>query len=239
MDKSTADTRSALSSSCSWWTMLAFASVSPKVAPTARPAMSKRTSSRKTQKRGGSVVRHATGTEEPCDEDFILFNAMLGSGDIAQAVRDAAVEGTLTPKTLGAAYVVYEKCKTLEEQSPVLKTLESVILLITQTLQQLNATPAVRLIDELMTMDPLVEASLVRLKISEAIESKKLTKEDLTQSLTMMIEGMSEQDAAWEKHVASAATTENKEEFEQLIAHANGRMEAKTRLAQLQTMTNE
>jgi hypothetical protein len=220
--------------------MLASARVSPRVAPLARSRMSKRGGPKPSpQQRGASVVRSATNTEEPGDEDFVLFNAMLSSGDIAGAVRTSAVEGTLTPKTLGAAYVVYEKCKSLDENAQVLKTLEGVILLITQTLQQLNATPSVRLIDELMTMDPLVEAPLVKLKITQAIEGDSLTKEDLQAAIDMMIDGMKEQDEAWEKHVATAVTTESKEKFTEIVAHANGRMEAKTRLAQLRNLAKE
>jgi hypothetical protein len=221
-------------------TMLAFAWVSPRVAPAARPRSTVRKTVRPPSapsRRGVSVIRSAMVPDEPKDEDFILFNSVLSSGDIQGAIREAAVEGTLTPATLGAAYVVFDKCKALQEDAPVLKTLESVILLITQTLQQLNATPAVRLIDELMTFDPLVEAPLVRLRMQEAYDSKKLTKEELSNSLQMMIDGMSEQDEAWERHVAAQVTeTTDKEKFEQLIAHANGRMEAKRRLTQIQTM---
>ena len=221
-------------------TMLAFASVSPRVAP----AASSRAGARRPGAPAGAPSRlrvrvRATPTEEPTDEDFVLFNSMLASGDIPKAIRDAAVEGKLTPATLGAAYVVFDKCKSLEEDAPVLKTLESVITLITQTLQQLNATPAVRLIDELMTIDPTAEAEAVRAKIAEAYAAKTVSKDDLHASLQMMVEDMASQDEAWEKHVAQAATTTDKEEFEQLIAHANGRMEAKRRLSQLQAMSKE
>ena len=119
-------------------------------------------------------------------------------------MRAAAVEGTLTPKVLGAAYSVYDKCKDQGEDPNVLKTLENVILLITQTLQQLNATPAVRLIDELMTLDPVAEADAVRERMEAAFDDGRVGKDDLTASLTMMLDGMSEQDEAWEKHVAAA-----------------------------------
>lgn len=220
--------------------MLASGSVSLRVAPAVRSRTGARRSGAPAgapSRRGASVVRRATQTDEPADEDFVLFNSMLASGDIPKAIRDAAVEGKLTPATLGAAYVVYDKCKSLEEDAPVLKTLESVITLITQTLQQLNATPAVRLIDELMTIDPTAEAEAVRAKIAEAYATKTVTEDDLHASLQMMIEDMATQDEAWEKHVATAATTTDKEEFERLIAHANGRMEAKRRLSQLQAMT--
>ena len=120
--------------------------------------------------------------------------------------------------------------------SNVLKTLENVILLITQTLQQLNATPAVRLIDEPMTLDPVAEADAVRERMDAAFDDGRVGKDDLTASLTMMLDGMSEQDEAWEKHAAAASQTTDKEEFEQLLAHANGRMEAKRRLTQLKAM---
>ena len=190
-------------------------------------------------RRGQSVIRRATQPEEPAESDFAVFNALVGGGDwqkVQESVRAAAVEGTLTPKTLGAAYSVYDKCKELGEDPNVLKTLENVILLITQTLQQLNATPAVRLIDELMTLDPVAEAGAVRERMDAAFDDGRVGKDDLAASLTMMLDGMSEQDEAWEKHVAAASQTTDKEEFEQLLAHANGRMEAKRRLTQLKAM---
>ena len=59
---------------------------------------------------------------------------------------------------------------------------------------------------------------------------------DLKGSLQMMLDGMAEQDEAWEKHVAQASQTSSKEEFEQLLAHANGRMEAQRRLKQLKVI---
>ena len=90
-----------------------------------------------------------------------------------------------------------------------------------------------------MTVDPTAEAEAVRAKIAEAYAAKTVTEDDLHASLQMMIEDMASQDEAWEKHVATAATTTDKEEFEQLIAHANGRMEAKRRLSQLQAMTKQ
>ena len=131
---------------------------------------------------------------------------------------------------------VYEKCKSGGENEAVLKTLENVIVLLTQTLQQLNATPAVRLVDSLMTMDPTAQGNEVRDTMKQAFDSGDVKPEDLEASLTMMIDSMSEQDEAWEVHVAQAVETTSKEEFEQLVAHASGRMEAKRRLTQLRTM---
>ena len=140
------------------------------------------------------------------------------------------MDGRLTPGVLGAAYSVYEKCKDLGENQPVLKTLENVILLITQTLQQLDATPAVRLIDELMTMDPVADAEAVRDRIQSA---KEVTKGELAASLGMLLDGMSEQDEAFDAQVTKAAETEDPAEFQRILEHANGRMEAKRRLATL------
>ena len=131
---------------------------------------------------------------------------------------------------------MYEKCKIGGENEAVLKTLENVIVLLTQTLQQLNATPAVRLVDALMVYDPTAQGDEVRETMKKAFESGDVNADELEASLTMMIDSMSEQDEAWEAHVAQAVETTSKEEFEQLVAHANGRMEAKRRLTQLRTM---
>jgi len=42
-----------------------------------------------------------------------------------------------------------------------------------------------------------------------------------------MVAGMAAQDEAWQMHVADAVETSSKEEFEQLLAHASGRMEVR------------
>ena len=184
-------------------------------------------------RRGAAVARRATVPEKPTEADFALFNDVVGGGDwnlVQEKVRAAAVDGRLTPGVLGAAYSVYEKCKDLGEDQPVLKTLENVILLITQTLQQLDATPAVRLIDELMTMDPVADADAVRDRIQSA---KEVTKGELAASLGMLLDGMSEQDEAFDAQVTKAAETEDPAEFQRILEHANGRMEAKRRLATL------
>ena len=131
------------------------------------------------------------------------------------------MSGRLTPGVLGAAYSVYEKCKEIAEALEVLKTLENVILLLTQTLQQLDATPAVRLVDgEPMTIDPFVEGARVKAAVDDAYAKGTVAPDDLKGSLQMMLDGMAEQDEAWEKHVAQASQTSSKEEFEQLLAHA-------------------
>ena len=207
--------------------------------PSSRFPSSRRFNAVRTHTRGRSVVRRVTQPEEPQPDDFVTFNAIVGGWDwsVVQAqVREAAVSGRLTPGVLGAAYSVYEKCKETAEAPEVLKTLENVILLLTQTLQQLDATPAVRLIDELMTIDPFVEGDSVKAAVDDAYAKGSVAPDDLKGSLQMMLDGMAEQDEAWEKHVAQASQTSSKEEFEQLLAHANGRMEAQRRLTQLKVI---
>ena len=207
--------------------------------PSSRFPSSRRFNAVRTHTRGRSVVRRVTQPEEPQPDDFVTFNAIVGGGDwsVVQAqVREAAVSGRLTPGVLGAAYSVYEKCKETAEAPEVLKTLENVILLLTQTLQQLDATPAVRLIDELMTIDPFVEGDRVKAAVDDAYAKGSVAPDDLKGSLQMMLDGMAEQDEAWEKHVAQASQTSSKEEFEQLLAHATGRMEAQRRLTQLKAI---
>ena len=158
----------------------------------------------------------------------------MASGDI-EAIQDAAVEGKLTPATLGAAWCSISASPW--RRTPVLKTLESVITLITQTLQQLNGPPPC---GSSRAHDHRSDREAERCaRIAEAYANKTVSKDDLHASLQMMVEDMASQDEAWEKHVAQAATTTDKEEFEQLIAHANGRMEAKRRLSQLQAMSKE
>ena len=56
--------------------MLAFASVSPRVAPVRSHAVARRPGAPggAPSRRGASVVRRATQPDEPTDEDFVLFN---------------------------------------------------------------------------------------------------------------------------------------------------------------------
>ena len=76
----------------------------------------------------------------------------------------------------------------------------------------------------------------VRAVVDDAIAGGDVKPDDIKGSLQMMLDGMAEQDEAWEKHVAQASQTSSKEEFEQLLAHANGRMEAQRRLTQLKVI---
>ena len=55
------------------------------------------------------VIRRVTETEEPTEDDFATFNNVVGGGDwdkVQRQVREAAVEGKITPGVLGAAYTV-------------------------------------------------------------------------------------------------------------------------------------
>jgi hypothetical protein len=87
-----------------------------------------------------------------------------------------------------------------------------------------------------MTYDPFADGDKVRAVVDDAIAGGDVKSDDIKGSLQMMLDGMAEQDEAWEKHVAQASQTSSKEEFEQLLAHASGRMEAQRRLTQLKAI---
>ena len=94
---------------------------------------------------------------------------------------------------------------------------------------QLDATPAVRLIDELMTYDPFADGDKVRAVVDDAIAGGDVKPDDIKGSLQMMLDGMAEQDEAWEKHVAQASQPvgcEAASQWAREASHAHGKAKA-------------
>ena len=90
--------------------------------------------------------------------DAETFNQLvsLGTWDkIVPECKRLALIGKVTDGVLGQAYVVLTACKNQGEDENVLKTLENIIQLLTQTLLQLEAdSPSKRALDEMMTLNP-------------------------------------------------------------------------------------
>jgi hypothetical protein len=95
---------------------------------------------------------------EPTAMDAETFNQLvsLGTWDkIVPECKRLALIGKITNGVLGQAYVVLTACKNQGEDENVLKTLENIIQLLTQTLLQLEAdSPSKRALDEMMTLNP-------------------------------------------------------------------------------------
>ncbi|CAL6293393.1 unnamed protein product [Bathycoccus prasinos] len=147
--------------------------------------------------------------------DAETFNQLvsLGTWDkIVPECKRLALNGKITNGVLGQAYVVLTACKNQGEDENVLKTLENIIQLLTQTLLQLEAdSPSKRALDEMMTLNPDETVDDVVLELQKFLKNCEL------------------QDAAFERDLALATETDNREEFDRLTGLVTAKLEAKRR----------
>ena len=169
---------------------------------------------------------------EPTAVDAQTFNELvaLGAWDkIVPECKRLATIGKITDGVLGQAYVVLTACKEQGEDENVLKTLENIIQLLTQTLLQLEAdSPARRALDEMMTLNP-DEVFNGRLACQEIIERNGSNVDDVVLELQQFLQNCELQDAAFERDLALATDTDNREEFDRLTALVTAKLEAKRR----------
>jgi hypothetical protein len=169
---------------------------------------------------------------EPTADDAQTFNELvaLGAWDkIVPECKRLATIGKITDGVLGQAYIVLTACKEQGEDDNVLKTLENIIQLLTQTLLQLEAdSPARRALDEMMTLNP-DEVFNGRLACQEIIERNGSNVDDVVLELQQFLQNCELQDAAFERDLALATETDNREEFDRLTALVTAKLEAKRR----------
>ena len=169
---------------------------------------------------------------EPTAVDAQTFNELvaLGAWDkIVPECKRLATIGKITDGVLGQAYIVLTACKEQGEDENVLKTLENIIQLLTQTLLQLEAdSPARRALDEMMTLNP-DEVFNGRLACQEIIERNGSNVDDVVLELQQFLQNCELQDAAFERDLALATDTDNREEFDRLTALVTAKLEAKRR----------
>ena len=169
---------------------------------------------------------------EPTADDAQTFNELvaLGAWDkIVPECKRLATIGKITDGVLGQAYIVLTACKEQGEDDNVLKTLENIIQLLTQTLLQLEAdSPARRALDEMMTLNP-DEVFNGRLACQEIIERNGSNVDDVVLELQKFLQNCELQDAAFERDLALATETDNREEFDRLTALVTAKLEAKRR----------
>ena len=169
---------------------------------------------------------------EPTAVDAQTFNELvaLGAWDkIVLECKRLATIGKITDGVLGQAYIVLTACKEQGEDENVLKTLENIIQLLTQTLLQLEAdSPARRALDEMMTLNP-DEVFNGRLACQEIIERNGSNVDDVVLELQQFLQNCELQDAAFERDLALATETDNREEFDRLTALVTAKLEAKRR----------
>ena len=169
---------------------------------------------------------------EPTAVDAQTFNELvaLGAWDkIVPECKRLATIGKITDGVLGQAYIVLTACKEQGEDENVLKTLENIIQLLTQTLLQLEAdSPARRALDEMMTLNP-DEVFNGRLACQEIIERNGSNVDDVVLESQQFLQNCELQDAAFERDLALATDTDNREEFDRLTALVTAKLEAKRR----------
>jgi len=169
---------------------------------------------------------------EPTAMDAETFNQLvsLGTWDkIVPECKRLALIGKITNGVLGQAYVVLTACKNQGEDENVLKTLENIIQLLTQTLLQLEAdSPSKRALDEMMTLNP-DETFDGKAACREILEKLDASVDDVVLELQKFLKNCELQDAAFERDLALATETDNREEFDRLTGLVAAKLEAKRR----------
>ena len=169
---------------------------------------------------------------EPTAMDAETFNQLvsLGTWDkIVPECKRLALIGKITNGVLGQAYVVLTACKNQGEDENVLKTLENIIQLLTQTLLQMEAdSPSKRALDEMMTLNP-DEVFNGKEVCREIIERTGASVDDVVLELQKFLQNCESQDAAFERDLALATETDNREEFDRLTGLVTAKLEAKRR----------
>ena len=169
---------------------------------------------------------------EPTAMDAETFNQLvsLGTWDkIVPECKRLALIGKVTDGVLGQAYVVLTACKNQGEDENVLKTLENIIQLLTQTLLQLEAdSPSKRALDEMMTLNPdeVFDGKAACREIAERLDASV---DDVVLELQKFLKNCELQDAAFERDLALATETDNREEFDRLTGLVTAKLEAKRR----------
>ena len=169
---------------------------------------------------------------EPTAMDAETFNQLvsLGTWDkIVPECKRLALIGKITDGVLGQAYLVLTACKNQGEDENVLKTLENIIQLLTQTLLQLEAdSPSKRALDEMMTLNPdeTFDGKAACREIAERLDASV---DDVVLELQKFLKNCELQDAAFERDLALATETDNREEFDRLTGLVTAKLEAKRR----------
>ena len=169
---------------------------------------------------------------EPSAMDAQTFNELVSLGTWEKIVPECkrlAMIGKITDGVLGQAYLVLTACKKQGEDENVLKTLENIIQLLTQTLLQMEAdSPSKRALDEMMTLNP-DEVFNGKEVCREIIERTGAGVDDVVLELQKFLQNCELQDAAFERDLALATETDNREEFDRLTGLVTAKLEAKRR----------
>ena len=177
---------------------------------------------------------------EPTKADVKAFNELVSLGtwqSIVPECKRMAKEGSITKGVLGQAYIVLSQCKKQKEDEQVIRTLENMIQLLTQTLLTMKATPEKMALDELMAMNPDFVFN-GKEECANVLASTGASVDDVVIELQQFLKNCELQDAAFERDIAMATETDNKTEFERLTALVTAKMEAKRRtLAVLSWLT--
>jgi len=197
----------------------------------ARARVSKPSNARR---RGETSVTTAStasmASNEPSDEDVKAFNALLSARsweEIVGNVKREANEGRLTSGTLGAGYAVYSEAKKRGESEQTLMILQNIIQVVTQAVLTLDASPAQRVMDELMEFSTTEERRLVD-KLEEAYNDG-ISTYDVAEILRDFIKNLQVQEMSFDLEVAKAKEAGWAEQLTKLEKLAEERIEAQRR----------
>lgn len=169
-------------------------------------------------------------SNEPSDEDVKAFNALLSARsweEIVGNVKREANEGRLTSGTLGAGYAVYSEAKKRGESEQTLMILQNIIQVVTQAVLTLDASPAQRVMDELMEFSTTEERRLVD-KLEEAYNDG-ISTYDVAEILRDFIKNLQVQEMSFDLEVAKAKEAGWAEQLTKLEKLAEERIEAQRR----------
>mmetsp|Transcript_840 Transcript_840/g.1480 ORF Transcript_840/g.1480 Transcript_840/m.1480 type:complete len:258 (-) Transcript_840:121-894(-) len=147
---------------------------------------------------------------KPNPADLKTLNEIVSIGKwdkVEEKVKDMAMKNEVTEGLLEAAVHLITVCQQMDEASQVTETLEKVANLIAFCLQTSYMPPVVKLMDDLMKMDPVSQQALVKSRMIFAFNSD-VNKEDFVKELEGMIEQMDEQNGAMQVEFDQAAAAQ-------------------------------
>mmetsp|Transcript_31824 Transcript_31824/g.69517 ORF Transcript_31824/g.69517 Transcript_31824/m.69517 type:complete len:260 (-) Transcript_31824:692-1471(-) len=147
-------------------------------------------------------------TFKPNPQDMKTLNQIVAIGkwdEVEKTVKAMSERGELTEGLLEAAVHLITVCQNMGEASQVTQTLEKVANLIAFCLQSGYMPPNVKLMDKLMTMDPVSQEAAIKETMLEAFNNGGVDKSEFVAELEGMVEQMDEQNSAMQAELDSAA----------------------------------
>lgn len=187
------------------------------------------TQRRDVARRAQSDAMYGISTE-PSDEDVKTFNRIIQATSwegIVSNVKASANGGELTTGVLGAGYLVFTESKKRGENEQTLGVLQNIIQVMTQALMTMSASPAQRVMDELMELPVSEERKLVD-RIEEAYNDG-IDTYAIAECLRDFIKNLQVQEMSFDLEVAKAKEAKWDDQIAKLEVLAQERIEAQKR----------